>query len=578
MGTVQRVKSLGLILNTLGATLRRQRSNTRVVLWLLGLLVALVALYSTLFHLIMEHEGRNYSWATSVYWSLTTMSTLGFGDITFHSDLGRIFSIVVLISGALFILVLLPFAVIQFLFLPWMAARDRARAPRRLPDHVRDHIVLTRLDAVSRSLIHRADATAVPYVVIVDDLTEALVMADQGLNVLVGDLDDPATWTAARVETAALVATTQPDTTNTNITFTVREINVAVPIIATASKHSSVEVLQLAGCDHVLHMGSLLGSAMARRVLGTDHCAHAIGEFGDLLIAEADPRHTPIVGRSLTELDLRNRYEVSLAGIWRRGTFTMPAPDSVVTSDDILVLAGSRRQLNAYDAAFGTMDGRTRTEADGHALVIGGGRVGRSCARNLTDNRTAVTVIEQDTSRTRPDWTYVVGDATEIDVLEAAGIDRSSAVLVTTHDDDINVYLTILCRRLRPDVQIISRANLDRNVATLHRAGADSVLSYASIGATAIWNVLGDDDSIVLADTLEVFRTPLPASMAGRSLRQLDLRRSTGCNVVAVIEQGHTITNPDAEDPLPQQAELVLIGEASSRDRFFREHPIAPRR
>ena len=53
-------------------------------------------------------------------------------------------------------------------------------------------------------------------------------------------------------------------------------------------------------------------------------------------------------------------------------------------------------------------------------------------------------------------------------------------MLVTTHDDDINVYLTLYCRRLGPDLQIISRANLDRNVSTLHRAGADAVLSYAT--------------------------------------------------------------------------------------------------
>jgi voltage-gated potassium channel len=73
-------------------------------------------------------------------------------------------------------------------------------------------------------------------------------------------------------------------------------------------------------------------------------------------------------------------------------------------------------------------------------------------------------------------------------VLERAGIDDASAVIITTHDDDMNVYLTIYCRRLRPDMRIIGRANLDRNVTTLYRAGADAVLSYASTGANAIWN------------------------------------------------------------------------------------------
>src|SRR5690606_38269450 len=168
----------------------------------------------------MAREGRDFSWATGVYWTLTTMSTLGFGDITFESDAGRIFSLVVLASGALFILVLLPFAFIQFVFTPWIEQREAARAPRRLPDGTSGHIVLTNLSEIEESLIRRAKRAKVPYVVIVPDLTRALALHDRGYAVMVGQLDDPRTYQAARVEQAALVASTQPDTTNSNITFT----------------------------------------------------------------------------------------------------------------------------------------------------------------------------------------------------------------------------------------------------------------------------------------------------------------------------------------------------------------------
>ena len=65
-------------------------------------LFCMIAIYSVLFHLIMEYEGQYHSWITGVYWTLTVMSTLGFGDITFTSDLGRVFSIVVLMSGVIF--------------------------------------------------------------------------------------------------------------------------------------------------------------------------------------------------------------------------------------------------------------------------------------------------------------------------------------------------------------------------------------------------------------------------------------------------------------------------------------------
>ncbi|NIP80294.1 MAG: potassium channel protein, partial [Gemmatimonadetes bacterium] len=73
-------------------------------------------------------------------------------------------------------------------------------------------------------------------------------------------------------------------------------------------------------------------------------------------------------------------------------------------------------------------------------------------------------------------------------------------------DDATNIYLTIYCRRLRPDVQIVSRATLERNVTTLHRAGADFVMSYSSMGANAILNVLQSGDVVMVAEGLEVFR------------------------------------------------------------------------
>lgn len=71
--------------------------------------------YSVLFHFIAIYEGQEHTWLTGFYWVLVTMSTLGFGDIVFQTDLGKIYSMVVIISGVLFLLVMLPFTFIEFL-------------------------------------------------------------------------------------------------------------------------------------------------------------------------------------------------------------------------------------------------------------------------------------------------------------------------------------------------------------------------------------------------------------------------------------------------------------------------------
>ncbi|CAN5517720.1 potassium channel protein [soil metagenome] len=561
------MKTLGLMLATMSTSL--QRWNVRIVVWLVIAFVTLVGAYSAIFHWIMALEGREFSWTTSVYWVLTVMSTLGFGDITFQNDLGRAFSILVLITGASFILVLLPFVFIQFIFTPWMQARESARAPRSVPDDLRDHLVLTNLDAVTDALIQRARNNGVPYVLIVPEVEEALRLHDLGYVVMRGEIDDPTTYRAARVEHAALVATTRADTTNTNVAFTVRERSSSVRIVATANSGASVDILELAGCDQVLQLGMLLGQGMARRVLGGDHCAHVIGSFGDIRIAEVNIAGTQICGKRVVDVDLRNTCGVNIIGVWQRGMFERVLPDSRLRDGTVLILAGTDAQLEAYDRLHGTT-----LPIDRPVVILGGGRVGRAAAAALQQRGISSTIVEQQADRIRPGGSYVQGDAADLAVLRAAGLDEASAVLVTTHTDDINVYLTLYCRKLRPDIQVISRAVLDRNVSTLHRAGADAVLSYASLGATAIWNELSPDDRLVIAEGLEVFLTPVPTDMAGSSLQQADVGATTGCTVVAVQQNGVVRSNPDPAEPLDGEAHLVVIGDDIAERRFMDRYPV----
>ena len=558
------MKSLGFIFSYLSTA--QARRSLRVLGWMLALFVVVVAVYSALFHQVMEHEGQRHSWPTSVYWTLVTMSTLGYGDIAFQSDLGRTFSVVVLLTGSAFILVLLPFTFVQFVLVPWMESSQRARAPRQVPPDVRDHVILTQVGAIESALIRRLDRAGILYVTIVADIDEALKLYDQGYRVMVGQLDDPEAFHAAGADRAALVIATGGDTTNTNVAFTVREISESVAIVATANRPASVDILELAGCDRVLELGEMLGSALARRVLAPDGRSHVIGELDGLLIAEATPP-TALVGKPLLDSGLRQRTGLTVAGVWERGQLQVARPTTVLTPWSILVLAGSRSQLDTYDALFGGA-----LSASGPVIIIGGGRVGRAAARNLMAGGLDYRIIEQQEDRMRDPERYVIGDAADLSVLERAGIRETSSVMITTHDDDVNVYLTIYCRRLRPDVQIIARARLDLNVSTLHRAGADAVLSYASTGATAVWNVLSRDNTLQIAEGLDVFRVPLPAELAGRALQDSQIREKTGCTVVAMAVDGQLEASPDAHALLPAGADLVLIGDADSEHRFLNRY------
>lgn len=543
-----------------------RRDLTRLGQFLL-ILAMLVAIYSVVFHYLMEREGRDYSWVTGVYWTLTVMSTLGFGDITFQTDLGRIFSMVVLLTGTLFMLILLPFTFIQFFYAPWMAAQAAARAPRQLPRETTGHVVLTRYGPVDAALIRKLTQYHYPYVIFVQDVPEALRLRDLDLDVMVGEFSDPDAYRKARVDQAALVVSTHTDVVNTNVAFTVREISPTVPVVATALEMASVDILELAGCNRVLQLSEMTGQALARRVTGRDAKTHVIGQFAHLLIAEAGAADTPLVGRTLRDIRLPDHASVNVLGVWERGRFETAGPDTLITQNTVLVLAGTRSQLDEYDSLFCIY--HTSEEP---VVILGGGRVGRAVARTLGEQGFDYRVVEKVPGRAGDHDRIILGDAADLRILQQAGMMTAPAVVVTTHDDDLNVYLTLYCRRLRPDIQIISRATLDRNVTTLHRAGADFVLSYASMGANAIFNLLRRSNILLLAEGLGVLKVDTPRSLEGKILAQSDIRRTTGCSVIAIEDDTGLHVNPDPQALIRPGAKLILIGSAESEERFLNRY------
>lgn len=535
------------------------------------LLAALVTLFSVAFHFIMAREGQSHSWVTGFYWVLTVMTTLGFGDITFHSDLGRIFSSVVLLSGVMFLLILLPFTFMEFFYEPWMRIQAESRAPTELPVRTEGHVILTSLDSVTNNLIQKLNRYHYEYVLLVSQVEEALRLHDLGYQVMRGDLDSPQTYLRAHADRARLVATTANDMLNTNIASTVREVSETVPIIAIANSRASVDVLELAGSNHVLQLGQMLGQALARRVSGGESTAHVVGEFDELLIAEAPVDETTLIGKTVAQSRLRQEAGVTVLGLWKRGEFKPARPDTELTAGTVLVMVGRQDDISRFDSLH-----HHETAQKAPTVIVGGGRVGRAVGQALLARGLEYLIVEQVPERIRADNAsrYVLGNAAELSVLMKAGIMETDTVVISTHDDDTNIYLTIYCRRLRPDVRIVSRATLARNVPTLHRAGADFVMSYASMGANAILTLLDRSEVLMVAEGLDVFRVPVPRELDGRTLAEADIRRKTGCTVVAWQVGEETTLNPAPHVPMPDNAELILIGTAEAEATFLEEYEV----
>lgn len=544
---------------------RQRRRNVRALLQFLGIVTAMILLYSTLFHLVMWHaEGQRHSLLTGLYWTLSTMTTLGLGDIVFASDAGKMLTLLVLCSGILTLFIVLPFAFIRYFYAPWIATR-------RISDKITNHVIITNFDNMAPALIEQLELHELPYLVVEPDPARAQSLHDDGISVAVGAVDDRATYDRVRVAAAGLVLANSEDTTNTNVTLTVREAAPAVLVAALADEEASVDILELAGATRVLALKLQLGEQLANRLNAGHAQVHVIGTFREQVIGEFPVHNTPFVGRTIRDIKLREAVGVNIVGVLEHTRFLPPRPDTRLTDHSVLLIVGTASQVEQLDEFLVIYDANYSP-----AVVIGGGKVGRAATRMLRRKGVPVNMIEKDPHLTDKiqglaDRLFV-GDAAELNVIRAAGIEAAPGVAITTRDDAMNIYLTVYCRRLAPGIRIVSRITHERNMEAIRRAGADLALSHISLGVQSVFAMLRGEQLVVLGEGIELHELPTPASLVGLTLGETAIGERTGLNVIAIQEAESAITSPVAATKLEAGSRLVMIGGRAQLEKFMESY------
>jgi Trk K+ transport system NAD-binding subunit len=252
---------------------------------------------------------------------------------------------------------------------------------------------------------------------------------------------------------------------------------------------------------------------------------------------------------------------------WERGRLLPASPDSQLTSYSVAVVVGTQEQLTELDAMFSIYEPN-----ENPVLVLGGGKVGAAAARALRKRGVSVHMIERDPSlRTALEGIadkVLIGDASDIEVIKKAGIDDAPSVVLSTADDATNAFLAIYCRRLNPDTRIVCRITHERTLEAVHRAGADSVLSYGTLGAQSLLALVRGPDTVIIGEGVDIFVQKMPESLSGKTLGGSAIGARTGLNVIAVQSQTGVATNPGAETVLEAEAELVMLGTPEQREEF----------
>jgi voltage-gated potassium channel len=252
-------------------------------------------------------------------------------------------------------------------------------------------------------------------------------------------------------------------------------------------------------------------------------------------------------------------------------TFTLAV--QVVVEGQLRDLVGRRR-----------MDKRIADMRD-HVVVCGWGRVGKAVADDLSRSGKVVVIVDSDAERLRElEYPTVAGDATLDATLRAAGIEHASALIAALTADAENLFVTLSGRSINPGLFIVARAREEESVPKLARAGADRVVNPQELGAARMAsfivrpNIAEFIDVVMHERSMELRMQEVEVTanspLAGKSLREADLRQRANLLVLALRQvDGTFTTNPDPDTVIEPKQVIIAVGTDDDLSRLEEVSP-----
>ncbi|MEB3103120.1 potassium channel family protein [Ferviditalea candida] len=207
--------------------------------------------------------------------------------------------------------------------------------------------------------------------------------------------------------------------------------------------------------------------------------------------------------------------------------------------------------------------------------VIGMGRFGSSVAKTLYNLGFEVLAIDSNETRTQEVVNMVThavqADSTDEDALRALGIRNFDVVVVAIGEDIQSSILTSLILKDMGVSMLIVKAQNELHGKVLAKIGADKVIyPERDMGQRVAHNLISPNilDHIELSEDYSIVEIGVSHQMAGKTLRQLDIRAKYGCNVMAIKGDGKMNIAPHADDVIRPNDVLVVIGKNEALHNF----------
>lgn len=223
-----------------------------------------------------------------------------------------------------------------------------------------------------------------------------------------------------------------------------------------------------------------------------------------------------------------------------------------------------------------------------HIIICGFGRNGKQAAKKLATYKKPFVVIEKNKETIDrfqdDDIPFVYGNANEDEVLIEAGIKRANTLISALPNDADNLFVVLSARQINSEMSIISRASQETSYNKLKLAGANNVILPDNIGGDHMASLVVVPDLIEFIDNLgivggeninieEVSVEKLYDLKDVKTIRDLDLRKKTGCTVIGYKNPtGEYLVNPEANTKLIPNSKVIVLGRPEQIEKLNSEY------
>ena len=303
-------------------------------------LLGFALVYGTAGYMVLE----GFGFVDAVYMTVTTLTTVGFGEIEPLGRAGRIFTISLIAVGFFAVFTLL--AVLTSLVASGQLGRSLTRrSMRQRVEALTDHYIVCAFGRVGRAAVEELLQEGVEVVVVEVDASLEPDLLEAGVPYVLDDPTREEVLEQAGVSRArALLCAVDSDAVNVYITLLARARNPDLYIIARASSPESVDALKRAGTDRVVSPYRLSGSRMAGLALHP-----ALLQFVDIVNVAPDLRIEELVvsagsalaGRTVRQIASPHPGVMILAVRDPEGELLVPPrAETPVSAGDLLILLG----------------------------------------------------------------------------------------------------------------------------------------------------------------------------------------------------------------------------------------------